>query len=61
MNQEWLLLLWLSLGARPDGVRLHLPFLGDLGVEAQPLGATLNDIGDEMVANHKSRRSLIFW
>ena len=61
MNQEWLLLLWLSLGARSDVVCLHLPFLGDLRVEAQPRGATLDDIRDEMVANHKSRRSLIFW
>ena len=46
MNQEWLLLLRLSLGARSDVVCLHLPFLGDLGVEAQPLGATLDDLGD---------------
>ncbi len=50
MNQEWLLLLWLSLGARSHGIRLLLPFLGDLGVEAQPRGATLDDIRDWMIA-----------
>lgn len=61
MNQEWLLLQWLSLGVRSHGVSLHLPFLGDLGVEAQPRGATLDEIRDLLVANHKSRRSLIFW
>jgi hypothetical protein len=60
MSQEWLLLLRLSLGARSDVARLHLPLFGDLGVETQPRGATLGNVRDEMVAGYKSRCSLIF-
>lgn len=59
MNQGWLLLLRLSLGARSDVVRLHLSFLGDLGVETQPRGTTLDDIGDGVISYQKSRCSLI--
>jgi hypothetical protein len=61
MTQEWPLLLRLSLGARSDVARLHLPLFGDLRVEAQPLGPTLGDVRDEMVAGNKSRCSLLFW
>jgi hypothetical protein len=61
MDQERLWLLRLSLGARSDVVRLHLPLFGDLGVEAQPRGATMANVRDDMIAGIKSRCSLIFW
>jgi len=61
MSQEWLLLLRQSLDARSDVACLHLPFLGYLGVEAQPRGATLGDVWDEIVAGNISRCSLLFW